>query len=103
MKLISYNTDVAKHLIKGKLERPKSNLKNLRKNEACVTTIQNERAGVYKDEQEELHIVDTSCTHLGCELNWNDAEKSWDCPCHGSRFHYDGRVLHGPAVQNLTK
>ena len=39
---------------------------------------------------------------MGCELNWNPAERSWDCPCHGSRFSVDGEILHGPAVQPLS-
>ena len=40
---------------------------------------------------------------MGCELEYNDAERSFDCPCHGSRFHYDGTVIEGPAIKNLTK
>lgn len=100
-KLITFNTDVAKHLIKGKLKRPPKEIEPLAKGEAKVVTYNNERAGVYKDEHGDLYIVDTTCTHLGCELNWNEAEKTWDCPCHGSRFSYRGEVIHGPAVQNL--
>ena len=48
-----------------------------------------------------LHAVSPVCTHLGCSTCWNGAEKSWDCPCHGSRFHWDGTVLEGPAVKDL--
>ena len=48
-----------------------------------------------------LHVVDTTCTHMGCEVNWNSAEKSWDCPCHSSRFSNEGEIIEGPAVRPL--
>lgn len=62
-----------------------------------------QRAGAYKDEAGKIHLVDTTCTHLGCELQWNAAENSWDCPCHGSRYTYDGQIIEGPTVTPLKK
>ncbi len=59
--------------------------------------------GGYRDENDIFHIVDTTCTHLGCELKWNPLEKSWDCPCHGSRFGIDGDILEGPATIPLKQ
>ena len=50
-----------------------------------------------------MHAVSAVCTHLGCIVTWNGAEKSWDCPCHGSRFDTEGRVLHGPALKDLDR
>jgi nitrite reductase/ring-hydroxylating ferredoxin subunit len=49
-----------------------------------------------------LHVVDATCTHMGCTVEWNAAERSWDCPCHGSRFTIDGKVLNGPATEALA-
>ncbi|MDQ9171192.1 FAD-dependent oxidoreductase [Oxalobacteraceae bacterium R-40] len=60
------------------------------------------KIAVYRDEQGGLHAVSAKCTHLGCVVHWNSAEKSWDCPCHGSRFAVDGEVLHGPAPSALA-
>ena len=61
------------------------------------------KTGVYRDEQGGLHAVSVRCTHLGCLLRFNSAERSWDCPCHGSRFDVDGEVLEGPAVRPLER
>jgi Rieske Fe-S protein len=60
------------------------------------------KVGVYRDEQGVAHAVSMRCTHLGCLVHFNDAERTWDCPCHGSRFGVDGRVLEGPAVKPLA-
>jgi Rieske Fe-S protein len=59
------------------------------------------KLAVYVDQDGEVHERNARCTHLGCVVAWNDAEKSWDCPCHGSRFDAFGRVLCGPAVRDL--
>jgi Rieske Fe-S protein len=61
------------------------------------------KAGAYRDEEGVLHGVSLRCTHLGCLLRFNGAERSWDCPCHGSRFDIDGAVLEGPAVHPLEQ
>lgn len=102
-KLISFNAEVAKQLVKGKFDNTNEQIDNLKVNEARIVMDDGDRIGVYKDQDENIHAVDTTCTHLGCELAWNNAEKSWDCPCHGSRFSYEGHVLNGPAVRNLRK
>ncbi|MGE5385347.1 MAG: FAD-dependent oxidoreductase [Betaproteobacteria bacterium] len=59
------------------------------------------KLAAYRDEKGELHVRSAVCTHLGCIVHWNSAERSWDCPCHASRFDVDGQVLHGPARKPL--
>jgi nitrite reductase/ring-hydroxylating ferredoxin subunit len=61
------------------------------------------RAGVYRDDDGLLHAVSLRCPHMGCLLRFNSAERSWDCPCHGSRFDVDGAVLEGPATKGLER
>lgn len=93
---IKENFDVAKHLIKGKFSPVPGGI-DVERNHAKIVEMNGKKVGAYKDNEGILHIVDTTCTHLGCELKWNDAEKTWDCPCHGSRFTYDGDVIEAPA------
>jgi len=95
------NFDVAKQLIKGKLQVGQYNF-DLKNDEGKMVQINGERYGAYRDKKGELHIVDITCTHLGCELKWNNAERSWDCPCHGSRFTFEGDIIEGPAVTRLN-
>ena len=95
------NADVAGHLIKGKLQLSNIDPDTLEKDEGAVISIDGERKGAYRDEEGELHIVDTTCTHVGCEVEWNSGDRSWDCPCHGSRFSYTGDVIEGPAEKPL--
>lgn len=99
---VTQNADVAVTLVGGKITPVPSNIE-IKNGEAKVIKEEGERVGAYRDEQGNLHIVDITCTHLGCELAWNEAEKSWDCPCHGSRFNYDGEVIEGPAFNPLKK
>lgn len=100
-RVITANADVAKHLVKGKLEFVPKAPGDLANGEGAVVIHNGKRAGAYKDESGKLYMVDTTCTHLGCECEWNHAEKSWDCPCHGSRYAYNGEVIEGPALRAL--
>jgi glycine/D-amino acid oxidase-like deaminating enzyme/nitrite reductase/ring-hydroxylating ferredoxin subunit len=97
---ISINADVAAKFVSGKL-KPVTHDIDIEKEEAKVVEIEGHKMGVYRDGRGQLHTVDTTCTHLGCELKWNDAERSWDCPCHGSRFTYEGEIIEGPAINEL--
>ncbi|WP_042357012.1 FAD-dependent oxidoreductase [Bacillus rubiinfantis] len=101
-KAITTNFDVAKHLLKGKLEVVDKVTDELHDGEGSVVMYEGKRAGAYKDENGKLFVVDTTCTHMGCECEWNAAEKTWDCPCHGSRYSFTGEVIEGPALKDLT-
>jgi len=61
-----------------------------------------QKLAVWKDMNGKPHALSASCTHLGCTVTWNNAERTWDCPCHGSMFSADGSVIHGPAVKPLA-
>lgn len=74
---------------------------NLQAGEGAVLDTEEGKACIYKDEAGALHALSPYCTHMGCQLSWNGAEKSWDCGCHGSRFTIDGKVIQGPAVKDL--
>jgi glycine/D-amino acid oxidase-like deaminating enzyme/nitrite reductase/ring-hydroxylating ferredoxin subunit len=69
--------------------------------EGVVARIEDEKIAIFKDESGSLHTTNATCTHMGCAVTWNQAEKSWDCPCHGARYDVDGNVLNGPAVNDL--
>jgi glycine/D-amino acid oxidase-like deaminating enzyme/nitrite reductase/ring-hydroxylating ferredoxin subunit len=79
-------------------ERPE----DLAPGEGAIVEHRGERVGAYRAEDGTLYVVSPVCTHLGCWTRWNDAERTWDCPCHGSRFSHDGSVVQGPAVTPLA-
>jgi Rieske Fe-S protein len=97
------NVDVARHLVGGMFRSDVTDAEQLEPGEAGIYHGPHGRMAGYRDEHGGLHIVSARCTHLGCTVAWNDAERSWDCPCHGSRFDLAGAVLHGPAVEPLER
>ena len=97
------NSAVGKDLLASKIKRPDKPAEELTVDEGGLVTVDGKKVGGYRDANGHLHIVKTTCTHMGCGLDWNDAERSWDCSCHGSRFSYTGEVLNGPAVKPLEK
>jgi Rieske Fe-S protein len=76
-------------------------LATLKNGEAAIVKQDGLKCGAYKDESGKLYLVSAECTHLKCMVLWNNDEKSWDCPCHGSRFTYEGKVMNGPANHDL--
>ena len=101
--LIKTNTATAVEWVRdrvGRLSLPE--LADLERGQAAIVSVEGQAAAVYCDASGRCHAVSPTCTHLGCSVRWNDAENSWDCPCHGSRFGIDGRVLNGPATAPLA-
>ncbi len=100
---ISQNANVAVEFVKGKIDLVDKQIEDVEVGEGVHVKINGEKCGAFRDEEGKLHVVNATCTHLGCEVAWNEGERSWDCPCHGSRFSIDGEVLEGPADQPLNK
>jgi len=97
------NVNVARHLVLDKLRTPDEGLADIPRGEGVVLEVAGETLAVYRDDDGELTALSPDCTHMGCRVAFNKAERSWDCPCHGSRFGTDGRVLEGPANQDLER
>lgn len=88
-------------IILKKLTLPNDKLSNLANGEGKIIEFEGNKIGVYKDFGGKIYKIKPICTHLNCELSWNPYDKTWDCPCHGSRFNYDGKQLYGPALEDL--
>lgn len=101
---VKENADVVKEFVTKRLSQTKiKELSELAAGEARLVKYEGESIALYKDENGQVHAVNPTCPHALCVVGWNSAEKSWDCPCHGSRFSVDGELLTGPARSNLDK
>ncbi|MEU0196312.1 FAD-dependent oxidoreductase [Streptomyces afghaniensis] len=94
---------VAGHFVGDRL-RPSPPVESLPPGEGAVVRADgHHRLAVYRDDDGSLHGVSARCTHLGCLVAFNSAERAWECPCHGSRFDIDGKVIQGPATKPLEQ
>ena len=98
---IKENASVAAHLVGGYLAPKPKSYDALAPGEAAVMKIDGDNGAAFKDEQGRIHAVSAVCTHMGCLVGWNSTDRTWDCPCHGSRFELSGEVIHGPATAPL--
>ena len=101
---VKENVTVAVDFIKDKLFAEKiSSVADVKDGEAKVVKYEGSSYAVYKESGGKVHMLKSTCPHAKCEVRWNSAEISWDCPCHGSRFGVNGKVLNAPSVTNLTR
>jgi Rieske Fe-S protein len=98
---VKENVDVM--LQYAKYAAPGESREDIHLGEGRVIRRDGKRIAVYRDDNGQLHERSAVCTHLKCVVDWNPLEKSWDCPCHGSRFDPFGRVLNGPAITGLAE
>lgn len=101
---VKENAVVAYDFIKDKLFAEKiTSLAEVKEGEAKVVKYEGDSYAMYKETNGKMHLVKSTCPHALCEVRWNSAELSWDCPCHGSRFNVNGKLLTGPTVKDLPR
>ena len=99
--LMQETAQATKGLARKLFTPPRADIEALPTGHGGVVEYDGDKVGVYKDDNGEAFIVSIRCPHLGCQLEWNPDEKSWDCPCHGSRFDYRGNLIDNPAQRGL--
>lgn len=101
--LAKAQASVARHFVGDRLVDVVCSPTGLGLRQGAVMSVKGHKRAVYRDGEGELHAVSATCTHLGCDVRFNDAEEKWECPCHGSRFDpVDGSVIQGPANRPLA-
>lgn len=95
--------EVNKSLIASRFKITKNELKDIKIGEGKIVNINNTKVGVYKSQTGEVFKIRPYCAHLGCELYFNNIDKTWECPCHGSKFSYDGKLIEVPSNKDLKQ
>ena len=94
---LNYNISTGMSFVLSKINKNPSFYKNVK-----VKDINGKPCGIYSDNDNKKHIVSNSCPHMKCSLIFNEVDKTWDCPCHGSRFNINGKIIKGPATKDIT-
>jgi glycine/D-amino acid oxidase-like deaminating enzyme/nitrite reductase/ring-hydroxylating ferredoxin subunit len=103
-KLVKEGVSMGFHFVADRLSRAEAgSAAELGNGEGGIVRVRGRKRAVYRDEGGELHVLSPVCRHLGCIVSWNRAERSWDCPCHGSRYTGEGRMIQGPTVKDLKR
>ena len=87
--------------ISSRIKIPEEDLSAIENDNGGIIKVNGTTVGIYKNQDGKIFALDPTCTHLGCLLTWNNVDKTWDCPCHGSRFDYHGKNLYDPAFKDL--
>ncbi|MEV2270282.1 FAD-dependent oxidoreductase [Nonomuraea africana] len=102
--LLKAQASVAAHFVGDRFgSGGRDDLEGLLPGQAAVVKVAGERCAAYRDADGQVHAVSALCSHMGCVVAFNDAERTWECPCHGSRFALDGSILQGPATEPLKR
>ena len=96
-------SQVLKSFVTNRIKIPEENLSAIKNDNGGIIKVNGASIGIYKDINGKVFAVNPTCTHLGCLLTWNNLDKTWDCPCHGSRFDYTGKNLYDPAFKDLER
>lgn len=92
-----------KRFIEGRLKKPTKTISSLKSGEGAILVLEGKKVAVYKSTEGKINKLSPVCKHLGCIVGFNQKGKTWDCPCHGSRYKADGTVFVGPSKKNLDK
>ncbi len=99
--LLKEGKEAVKGIAKENFTVPQETVEKIPVGQGMTVTLNGENIGLYRESGDEYYAVDTKCPHLGCRLEWNPDDLSWDCPCHGSRFDYTGKLLDNPAQTDI--
>ncbi|MCC3761828.1 FAD-dependent oxidoreductase [Glycomyces sp. TRM65418] len=103
VRFASFQKQVVGHFVGDRIAARRTELDDVGPGEGAVVHVDGESLAVHRGEDGRLRTLSAKCTHLGCIVGFNDAERTWDCPCHGSRFDLDGSVIEGPATAPLER
>ena len=102
MRFLRENMDYPYYMVRDRFAKAEGeSLDAVRPNQGKILNVDGKKVAAYRDERGEITLLSPVCTHLKCIVGWNDADKTWDCPCHGSRFKATGEVMGGPAEEPL--